>query len=88
MLIFQDSISPHTGPEAACCHLREMRALRQHCRSRAAEIMRRRLACFSAIVMGLYRRERTGKGSYVTTSLHRGRGLGRRRRERGRALRC
>src|SRR3979490_556033 len=24
---------------------------------------------FSAIVMGLYRRERTGKGSYVTTSL-------------------
>ena len=27
------------------------------------------ISLFSAIVMGLYRRERTGKGSYVTTSL-------------------
>ena len=27
------------------------------------------VALYSAIVTGLYRRERTGKGSYVTTSL-------------------
>ena len=27
------------------------------------------VALYSAIVMGLYQRERTGKGAYVTTSL-------------------
>ena len=40
-----------------------------HYRSRAPETAQRPLELFVAIVTGLYRRERTGKGSYVTTSL-------------------
>ena len=46
-----------------------MPALRRRCRSRAAAITPRRSASIRAIVTALYRRERTGKGSYVTTSL-------------------
>lgn len=42
---------------------------RQLCRAAGSGDHATAVGLFSAIVMGLYRRERTGKGSYVTTSL-------------------
>ena len=46
-----------------------MRERRPHAPMAASGDHATAVGLFSAIVMGLYRRERTGKGSYVTTSL-------------------